>query len=221
MNKYYRTDMVVEAVQFKGQDIPGVYVNRTPGVVDIEVGPESNKYRVSPGEGLILVEPHMTALKGAVFLQMDDWLITYADGTRQKLHPATFSVHFAPMPVINGETSDGYHSFNELYAHRHALFAVLLYQFSGYAWRSHRTQDGRSTAGWFIAGLDLPEGQISYHMPIDPWWERLRWLPERERNTSYDGHTAQDVLERLWLLAQKPPLPGKLVREVDWSDHAR
>lgn len=32
--------------------------------------------------------------------------------------------------LINGETSDGYHTFNELYHHRAVLFSVIVKAFS-------------------------------------------------------------------------------------------
>jgi hypothetical protein len=106
--------------------------------------------------------------------------------------------------LITGDTSDGYHTFNELYEHRHSLFASLL-QITGQIqtlvrpWKTWRDQNGEVWEGWFIAGLDTIHGQISYHMPAE-WWDRLPDVPEIERNAKYDGHTSADVLHRLRLL---------------------
>jgi hypothetical protein len=100
---------------------------------------------------------------------------------------------------ITGETSDGYHTFNELYAHRNALFSLVLISYLKSAWKTWRNQNGEVWEGWFIAGLETEFGQISYHMPAE-WWERLPDVPEIERNAAYDGHTSTDVLNRLRLL---------------------
>jgi len=106
---------------------------------------------------------------------------------------------------ITGETSDGYHTFNELYEHRHTLFALLLYLVNDIQitlvrpWKTRRNQDGEIWEGWFIAGMDTMHGQISYHLPAE-WWERLPDVPEIERNATYDGHSSDDVLKRLRLL---------------------
>lgn len=104
------------------------------------------------------------------------------------------------MSEITGETSDGYHTFNELYEHRHALFALLLSiaadnPKSQRSWKTWRNQDGEVWEGWFIAGMNTEYGQISYHLPAQ-WWKLLD-IPEIERNADYDGHTSADVLQRL------------------------
>lgn len=105
------------------------------------------------------------------------------------------------MSEINGETSDGYHTFNELYEHRHVLFAHLLessYAFNRqvFPWKTWRNQNGEKWEGWFIAGMDTKYGQVSYHMPAE-WWDRLPNVPEIERNADYDGHNSRDVAERI------------------------
>lgn len=104
------------------------------------------------------------------------------------------------MCEVTGETSDGYHTFNELYEHRHALFALIVNiaaenGMEASAWKTWRNQEGEKWDGWFIAGLDTFYGQISYHMPAE-WWDRVI-APEIERNANYDGHTSKDVLNRL------------------------
>jgi hypothetical protein len=105
------------------------------------------------------------------------------------------------MSEVTGETSDGYHTFNELYEHRHVLFAHLLqnsymYDSQVFFWKTWRNQNGEVWDGWFIAGIDTEYGQISYHMPAE-WWDRLPVVTEIERNENYDGHTSSDVLLRL------------------------
>ena len=105
------------------------------------------------------------------------------------------SVDGEPFEVTSavGEVSDGYHTFNELYEHRHALFGMVVKRMKGWKSRSHA--DGTSYPGWFIAGITTKEGQVSYHLPVRLWDE----FPgtERERAPEWDGHTSDDVVERL------------------------
>jgi hypothetical protein len=110
---------------------------------------------------------------------------------------------------ITGETSDGYHTFNELYDHRITLFIALctyvhvyshhsLNELSGHVWRSKLHSDGSAIDGWFIMGIGTAPGeQITYHLPLSRWAD-TDWLgTERERAPEFDGHTGADVLVRL------------------------
>lgn len=110
-----------------------------------------------------------------------------------------------------GSISDGYHTFNELYEHRHALYIALcrsideVLQFENpgryLVWRSKRHSDGTLPfgGGWFILGIGTEKGkQITYHLPMERWGEldychfkTLMKAPE------YDGHTSDDVVKRL------------------------
>ena len=71
--------------------------------------------------------------------------------------------------IDKGQISDGYHTFDELYRHRHALFLNLLADHRGVSWASKVHSDGTSWDGWFIAGIETPKGQISYHLPDEYW----------------------------------------------------
>lgn len=102
--------------------------------------------------------------------------------------------------IVDSNATDGYHTFAELYDHRHSLFAVLLRVYAPFAFKTRRNDKGIEWPGWFIAGIDLPTGQISYHLP-EVWWQRLSWVREIPQNDNYDGHTADDVVERLRKLA--------------------
>lgn len=102
--------------------------------------------------------------------------------------------------VTNRETSDGYHTFNELYEHRHALFAVLCSVMP--SWKSLLHSDGTMFDGWFIAGIDTVQGQITYHLPIRLWgFYNIKELPNAP---AWDGHTSDDVVNRLLLLSTLP-----------------
>lgn len=89
-----------------------------------------------------------------------------------------------------GEFSDGYHTFNELYEHRHLLFSKLA------EWKSKLHSDGTMFDGWFIAGIGEEEGkQITYHIPMR-LWDIFR-CKELDKAPKWDGHTPNDVLNRL------------------------
>lgn len=94
------------------------------------------------------------------------------------------------------QISDGYHSFQELYTHRNLLFIALANASPmTLPWKSGTHDDGSSIEGWFIAGLTLPSGPITYHLPARHW-DLLR-VPILSKAPKWDGHTSHDVVERL------------------------
>lgn len=95
--------------------------------------------------------------------------------------------------------SDGFHTFKELYAHRCHLFAALMRSHPDISWRSRQHEDGSMYDGeWFIAGMRLPTGDISYHLPLWMWkWFDGSSIDTLERAPRWDGHSPADVLERL------------------------
>ncbi|QIW86688.1 hypothetical protein KMC53_gp61 [Klebsiella phage LASTA] len=95
-----------------------------------------------------------------------------------------------------GLFSDGYHTFEELYAHRVRLFSALMSAHEDKAWWSHRHHDGSKMDGWIIAGIKTPVGMVTYHLPESEIPNLPAWL-ELDRGMQWDGHTADDVLERL------------------------
>lgn len=105
------------------------------------------------------------------------------------------------FPADIGETSDGYHTFNELYEHRHELFMKLCefaYAQGTYVWRSKYHSDGSGFAGWFILGIGQePGNQITYHLPMRLWDRVFEYTHDRERAPQWDGHTAADTLKRI------------------------
>lgn len=103
----------------------------------------------------------------------------------------------------DGTASDGYHTFQDLYRHRVALFIALCRLTDLPCWRSWRHFDGSQFEGWFIMGIGTRRGQqITYHLPADKWGE-TEFAVTRQRAPRWDGHTPEDVIERL----------GKLERE--------
>ena len=99
-------------------------------------------------------------------------------------------------PVITGETSDGYHTFNELYHHRAVLFSVIVKAFPDRAWKSRKHHDGSMYDGMFIVGIETPDGQASYHYDIDPYWDMFK-CKELEYAPEWDGHTPAQAIARI------------------------
>lgn len=105
-------------------------------------------------------------------------------------------------PPVTGDTSDGYHTFNELYHHRAVLFSVICNEHHDIAWKSKKHHDGTMYDGMFIVGIDTPEGQATYHYDIDPYWNLFR-VKELELAPEWDGHTPGEAIRRIGTLT--PP----------------
>ena len=118
---------------------------------------------------------------------------------------------------INENTSDGYHTFKELYDFRKAYNVALFNEWGKKrqgkftpewgvidwkpmyevhkSWKHH---DGELCfgGGWFIVVAVLPTGQISNHYKAEDW--DLFKIPEVEKALyPFDGHTGADVISRL------------------------
>lgn len=109
-----------------------------------------------------------------------------------------------PEGVRPGQVSDGYHTFDELYAHRVRLFQVLMNVYKEHAWWSRQHFDGVTWQGWILAGIDTPDGAVTYHLP-ESAIEHLPAGTELERGKEWDGHVAEDVLQRLLTLVGTEP----------------
>lgn len=112
------------------------------------------------------------------------------------------------LPCNAGEVSDGDHTFTELYKHRCLLYLAFL-ALTKKGWFSTMHSDGSKYDGWFLAGVTLPSGQISYHLPNEYLEVAAMHLVQLQRGLPWDGHTSTEVLERLksWMLDGAPPLP--------------
>lgn len=106
--------------------------------------------------------------------------------------------------IVEGdlEISDSYHTIDELYSHRILLFIALLKSNKYISWRSKHHSDGTFYEGWFIAGMNLPSGMITYHID-NRFWDMLNDIDTLEVAPIYDGHTSTDVLKRLngWIIS--------------------
>lgn len=99
--------------------------------------------------------------------------------------------------------TDGYHTFDELYDHRMALFAIVCNQNTNMSWKSknHHVGGDPMFEGMFIVGINTDEGQVTYHYNMEHW-DRFK-VTELENAPIWDGHTPQMCVERLLKLAEK------------------
>ena len=97
---------------------------------------------------------------------------------------------------VTGETSDGYHTFDELYDHRAKLFSVIVRDHRELAWKSRVHHDGTMYDEMFIVGVETPGGQATYHYDLDPYWGIFD-CEELDRAPEWDGHTPQQAIDRI------------------------
>lgn len=120
------------------------------------------------------------------------------------------------------DVSDGYHTFGQLYDCRLAYNVALFNEWAnpntvrfhedptqfdntgttkGNQYNVHKSlrhHDGELCfgGGWFIVVAILPTGQISNHYKVEDW--DLFKIPEKaEALVEFDGHTTDDVINRL------------------------
>lgn len=91
--------------------------------------------------------------------------------------------------------SDGFHTFSDLYSHRIELFIALARWVNNHSlipvWR-YKDDDK-----WFLLGIETEKGkQITYHLPMSQWAD-TEFAYTRSIKPEWDGHTSNDVLERL------------------------
>ena len=125
---------------------------------------------------------------------------------------------------VDENTSDGYHTFKELYDFRKAYNVALFnewgkqltssrkfvktptgfkeieqdvnYRFDVHKSWKHNDGEFCFGGGWFIVVAILPEGQISNHYKAEDW--DLFKIPALEKaKYPFDGHTGSDVISRL------------------------
>lgn len=92
------------------------------------------------------------------------------------------------------EVSDGYHTIQELYDHRNALFVnFCLTDPENCAWKFDEKYEG-----WLILYYETVWGQISYHIEEEKFYSTLCHSDiKRDPNYKWDGHTPTGVLARL------------------------
>jgi len=106
----------------------------------------------------------------------------------------------------DSQISDGYHTFGELYDHRRALTAMLAAAAAteNDSWRSkahHPDDDPMFEGGYFIVGIELPTGTITYHYKLSHW-DDFATVPELEHAPKWDSATPADTVIRLFELVR-------------------
>lgn len=99
---------------------------------------------------------------------------------------------------VDGNTSDGYHTFNELYYHRMILFSVICNQNKQKSWKSKLHDDGTMYDDYFIVGVETDEGQYTYHYHLD-YWDMFD-VKELDKAPKWDGHKPEDITRLLTLI---------------------
>lgn len=97
------------------------------------------------------------------------------------------------------DLSDGFHAFRQLYYQRMMLFATIVKQNKKKAWKSLRHEDGELCfgGGWFVVGIDTPEGSYTYH--YENKYFDLFDCEILDYGKHWDGHTEKDVTRLLSL----------------------
>lgn len=113
---------------------------------------------------------------------------------------------------VDENTSDGYHTFKELYHYRMLYNAALFNEWASAgkysthkSWK-HSDSEDCFGGGWFIVVATLPGGQISNHYEARDW--DLFNIPEHDLADVWDGHTPGDVATRLAQLPSTKDIPG-------------
>ena len=99
------------------------------------------------------------------------------------------------------QLADDYHTMSELYYHRMVLFATIckLAKEKGHTvFRSKQHQDGSMFEGYFIVGIETPEGQYSYHYNLK-YWNYFDMVDTYEFAPEWDGSKADDLYRLLSL----------------------
>lgn len=99
---------------------------------------------------------------------------------------------------MGSEIKDNFHTMSELYFNRMVLFSVLCGIVNKgrkkVAWRSknHHPDDGPSFEGFFIVGINTPEGTYAYHYD-NKYWSYFGECETLEHAPMYDGHRSSDI----------------------------
>jgi hypothetical protein len=124
----------------------------------------------------------------------------YADFFAQKLKQAKQIEE--DQRKVTEHTSDGYHTFKELYEFRKLYNAALFNEWAKQkkfsVHKSWRHTDGELCfgGGWFIVVAITMDGQISNHYESKDW--DLFKIPAYDKPLfEFDGHTSSDVIVRL------------------------
>ena len=111
---------------------------------------------------------------------------------------------------VDENTSDGMHSFADLYAHRTVLTAVLFNQNKDICWKSlkhYDEEDFPMFPGFFVCGMVTPEGPATYHYPMQ-YWDMFD-IPTLERAPKWYGGKGITLMRFLSVVFK-----GKMLEKV-------
>ncbi len=109
--------------------------------------------------------------------------------TYDKIFDKTKDISDTINNLLNG--SDGYHTFDELYHQKAILFSVICNQNKSNAWKSKIHADNTMYDKHFIAGVNTPKGQYTFHF-YNKYWDLFN-IPELEKAPIWDGHKPEDI----------------------------
>lgn len=89
------------------------------------------------------------------------------------------------------KVSDGFHTMQDLYEHRVALFIALMESNPGISWKYRDFENDE----WVLGGMNLKTGPIAYPLPGEVF-DNLA-VGSRIEPPEYDGYTPDDILRRL------------------------
>ena len=133
----------------------------------------------------------------------DEWKVTRdkIDDDAIKAIKAFIATQIQEARIVTGDTSDGYHTFNELYEYRMVYNSALFNEWARQGvydvHKSYRHSDGELCfgGGWFVVVAELPTGQVTNHYENKHWLEFD--IPEKVTANKYDGHTPKEALDRI------------------------
>lgn len=104
--------------------------------------------------------------------------------------------------IPTDQISDGYHTFDELYEHRTALFCLVCkwsIEHGHFFWMSDKHSDGTMFNNMFVAGIQTTTKTMTYHIEMEYWDKFVKAGAEVLANApEWDGHTSQDVVNSLF-----------------------
>ena len=188
--KYIKKPIAIDAIQFTDATLATM-----DKIAEFMDGSQSVLH--TSGEPKI----EIPTLEGVMTASLGDYIIKGVNGEFYPCKPDIFEKTYASEDLI-GTLSDGYHTFDELYEFRKMYNAAAFNAWSKAGLydvhKSKRHSDGIECFGgkWFIVMAILPTGQVSNHYKMEDW-DLFQCPEELIVKVAYDGHTAQDVLNRL------------------------
>jgi len=109
--------------------------------------------------------------------------------------------------IDDNDISDGHHTFRELYDYRMLYNALFINQCAKdgkiEVYKSKKHDDGFECfgGGWFIVVAVLPTGIVDNHYKLE-YWDLFECEEAEIDRQKYDGHTPQDVANRMFKYLQ-------------------